>query len=244
MRKLFGKWLAVAAVLATSLAVPATAKDEIHSYTVYVGGVKVGNLNMSARTSGNRYAAVAQVTDAGVVSAFFDIDFSGRADGAVVGPHNFRPGRYTSKEVEDDGTKTREVRFKGNRPVSASFSPQRKKRDFDVVISQQTNTVDPVTAAFTVLEQRPKDKACNRTVEIFDGAKRSRLKLNALKDAGGGKFYCTGTFSRVAGYPRSQLQKKRNFPFVLQFQETSGGELRVYRFETDSTFGTVAAVRR
>ncbi len=244
MNKRFGNWLAAATLVAVSLVQPALAKDEIHTYTVYVGGLKVGHLNMSARTKGNGYAAIAQVTDAGIAGAFFNIDYSGRADGNVVAPHDYRARRYTAKEVEDDGTKTRDLRFGPNAPKSVKFTPTRSKRDYDVVISQQTGTVDPVTAAFTMLEQRPKELACNRSIEMFDGAKRSRISLNALKSSGDGKYRCSGTYSRVAGFKPSQIAKKRNFPFVIHFEEVAGGELRVFRFEADSTFGRVAAIRR
>lgn len=225
------------------LALPAQARDEVHVYEVYASGIKVGNMNVSARLQGNRYAVVGTVKGTGIVGALFDVSFSGRGDGKITGSTTYQPEKYTSSWVDDGDKKSIVMRYRGTTPAQVQYAPPRKPRSYDIVASAQTNTLDPVTAALSLLGQAPSDKACNRTVEIFDGAKRSRIKLGAQKPGPRGSIICSGVYTRLAGFRPSQIAKKQNFPFTM-FYRKEGDQFIVTRFETDSVVGRVAAVRR
>ena len=244
MRKPIYNWI-FATLFAGMLAIsaPAVAKDEIHSYKVYVGGLTVGTLNMSARIENGRYAAVAKVIGGGLIGAIFDLQFSGRSDGSVDGAGGFNAQKYTAEERDDGETKKRLLQFRGGTPTKVEFSPARKPRSYDIDPGKQRGTVDPITAALTLLQDTPAEKACGRSVEIFDGSKRTRIKLDKLQSGSDGSFACNGVFSRIAGYSDKQLAKQNAFPFTIHYKQSNDG-LVVTKFDAASIFGRISAVRR
>lgn len=240
---IFARIFALVMVSAIFITSAALAKDEVHSYRVYVGGLKVGTLNMSARAEKGRYAAVAKVIGGGIVGAVFDLHFAGRADGLVTKSGDYVVQKYTAEERDGGKTKKRSIKYRRGVPSAITFTPNRKKRSYDISPAKQGGTVDPITAAFIMLEANAKENACNKSVEIFDGSKRTRIKLGNVKPGKAGAFTCDGVFSRLAGYSKKQMAKKKTFPFTMHFKEVNG-ELVVTKFVSVSIFGNISAVRR
>ncbi len=239
MLKLIFRALTLVGVLGAATAVA----EERQRYDVYGSGLKLGTLGMNYNISGERYGVSGRVADGGLLGAFVKFDFSGTAEGTIASDGTLRPTRYSG--TDDNGKRKRTVsfNFRSATPQTVSFSPARTPKPIDVSPSTQRGTVDPISATFSLLRDQPVGKACGKTVEVFDGSKRSRLRLAKRQPTNDGLFVCNGTYSRVKGFSAKLMAKQVNFPFSIIWREQDG-IMEVVRFQTQTTFGTVSAIRR
>ncbi|WP_161860523.1 DUF3108 domain-containing protein [Algicella marina] len=235
--------LQAAALLAGLSAGIAHAADEEQRYDVYAGGLKLGTMGMNANLANDRYAVNARVAGGGLLGALIKFDFAGRSEGRIAADGTLQPASYSG--TSDDGKRERTVKFTygSKTPRNVSFSPARTPRDYDAAPSAQSGTLDPISATLSLLRPMPVGEACGKRVEVFDGSKRSRLSVAARQPARDGLFVCNGTYSRISGFSPKLMAKQVNFPFSIFWRETNG-MMEVVRFQTDTTFGTVSAIRR
>lgn len=237
------RYLILGLVLALGMAASGARADEKQRYTVYGGGIKLGSMALDARTGGGKYAASGRVSGGGLLGVFVTFDFAGQATGRIAKDGTLIPKSYVAKS--DDGKTARTTKFSyGTKtPRGISFAPPRTPKPYDARPAKQAGTLDPISATLALLQAQPVGKACNKTVDVFDGSKRSRLTLGPRQAARGGKFVCAGIYSRVEGFSPKLMARRVNFPFSVTFVEVDG-MMRVDRFSTDTTFGRVVAIRR
>lgn len=234
---------AAAVLVAAFCALPVAATEIVQRYDVYVSGLKIGGLGLNARVEGQRYSASGRVSGSGIIGAFFTFDFSGQSIGAVLQDGRLRPQQYSATQSDGKTTRSTVIRYVAGTPRDVQFTPDRSKRPNDILPSRQKGTLDPISATFALLTEAPAGEACGRSVDIYDGLRRSRLTVEPRRPAKDGLFVCEGVYTRVAGYSASDLAKRRTFPFTMTFRELSG-VMQVVKFQTDTTFGRATAIRR
>ena len=171
-----------------------------------------------------------------------DFGFDGTVRGALTNGWAAIPATYQGAHKNRGGARNTVMSFSGNRPSAVKITPQRDSRKYDVDPLAQSGTVDPVTASFMLLRDRPLEQACNQRVEMFDGAKRTRISLGKRQKTDEG-WVCNGVYERLAGFSSRALEKQRRFSFTIYLSEQ--GELAVVdKFVTQSTAGKVVAVRK
>lgn len=239
LKRVFGAIFAIT-MLGTS---GAFAAEETQRYDVYAGGIKLGTLGMNAQLNSNGYGVSARVAGGGLLGVFVKFDFSGQAQGRIAGNGTLGPLNYTG--TSDNGKVKRTVSFgyRNGVPRNVSFSPARTPRPHDVGPEAQRGTLDPISATLALLRSLPVGQACGKSVDVFDGSKRSRLRMGARQATSDGLFVCNGTYSRIAGFSPKLMAKQQNFSFSTFWREQDG-VMQVVRFQTQTTFGTVTAVRR
>lgn len=231
-----------AALITVMLAGPGAAEQANQSYSVYVGGLRAGTINLATDVNNDSYAARGVVKADGLLALFSDFGFDGTVRGALSGKWNARPRSYQGAHKNRSGARNTVMAFSGNRPVSIEMTPKREKRSYDIDPLAQSGTVDPITASFMLLRDRPAEAACSQKIEIFDGVKRSRISLGKRQKTDTG-WACGGTYERLAGFSQREMEKKRQFDFLLFFTEKDGLAM-VEKFQTESIAGKVVAVRR
>ena len=87
----------------------------------------------------------------------------------------------------------------------------------------------------------PATEVCNTTIDIFDGSRRSRLRVGKAQ-AAEGMLVCQGGYARIQGEAHS-LADLREFPFTLRFRR-DGGMARLERIEAPTNFGKAVLSRR
>lgn len=219
----------------------AVAADK-QAYDVSIAGFTVGSLRMTAEQNATSYAVSGAIQGGGLVGAITSFSFSGTAQGAVNGAGALVPRSYRSVSKSRGDTREVTMAYRNGAPVSLTHTPTRKTRSYDAPLSAGAGALDPVSATFALLQDNPVGEACGRTVQIFDGTKRSRIRVGARQKSGEG-WRCAGTYTRIKGWRAKDMAEKTNFSFTLRFAET-GGIMRVTAFETQSLFGKVVARRR
>ncbi len=238
------KWTAIFTLVGClALAGVAAAQEARQRYDVYIGGIRLGVLGLDSNISGNRYAASGRVAGSGIVGAIVQFDFAGTAQGIVRRDGSLQPTAYSARSDDGKTARTVTMSFKGTTPENVSFSPARRARDYDVQPGSQSGTLDPISATFSLLRDQPVAQACGKSVEIFDGSKRSRITVSPREAARDGLFACNGTYTRVAGFSEKLMRRKRNFSFQILFRDVDG-IMEVVRFQSETTFGRASAIRR
>lgn len=231
----------ILAVLVALVAGPVVAEKASQSYSVYVGGLKAGSIGLAMDVSSRNYVARGVVKADGLLALFADFGFDGTVRGTI-SDNSVSPRNYEGEHRNRSGERLTVMTFSGNRPTSVKLTPPKDRRGYDIDPLAQSGTVDPVSASFLLLRDRPMEMACNQKIEIFDGTKRSRITLGT-KQATEDGYVCQGEYRRLAGFSPRQMEKQSRFGFKLFLREENGMAV-VEKFHTESVAGTVVAIRR
>ena len=228
--------LVLALGLGLAAALPAAAGQAQFSFTI--AGIKVGTLSLDTSQSGGDYTAKSRLDTAGVVGIFADFFFDGQASGRVDDDGRVVPVRFTATSKSPRALRHTEIDWQDGTPVSVSVEPPRSTAPEPAA---QTGTLDPVSAGFRLLRDGPVDTICSVTVDVFDGSRRSRLRVGppTAEDEG---LVCEGAYARIEGEAHS-IAEQREFPFRLVYSR-DGGTARLERIEAPTNFGRAVIARQ
>jgi hypothetical protein len=230
--------LALAAALFGAAAPgPAAATDGV--FGVSIAGLPAGELTLDTSLEGDRYRTVSRISTTGLVGAVARFAFSGEATGRVAGNGTVRPARFVAHSSSSQGDRQTDVAFGDSGPTRVTITPPRRRLPD---LERQTGTIDPLSASFLLLRDNEEAEICDKRLDLFDGSRRSLIRLDKPVAAEGG-FTCTGTYARVEGEAHS-LSSQREYPFKLVFQPNGDGTLRIERIETRTRFGLAVVERR
>ncbi|MBE3637889.1 DUF3108 domain-containing protein [Mangrovicoccus algicola] len=231
-------WTATLAALV--LAGPAMA--ETGTFDLRLGPVPAGTLAYSAEERGGRYAASGAVRSGGLAGLFVDAAIDATARGRSEG-NDYRPDSFSSTTSEDGDTETLTFRYANGVPQVSRDPAPSKPPKHAAPPEAQGGTVDPMTAAFAILRDRPADQACDLRIEMYDGRRRTDLRLVGGTATGDGGLSCRGEYRRVAGFSQKELAEKPVWPFSVTYAP-AGAALRVTELAIPTSFGTLRMVRR
>ena len=224
--------------LGLALVTGSAAEASEASFDFYVAGIRVGMLTLGTEQSDGRYSATGRIDTAGVaglLSFFFDGSAAGSLgrDGTVV------PISYAASSKSLRAARRTEIDWKDGAPVRVSVEPPRSTAPDPAA---QGGTLDPVSASFRLLRDAPSDAICDTSVDVFDGSRRSRLRLAPPREAEGG-LVCDGTYARLQGEGHA-LSSRREFPFRIVFRRNGDGIAQLERIEAPTSFGNAVIERR
>jgi len=101
--------------------------------------------------------------------------------------------------------------------------------------------VDPLTALFFGLRDRPAAGLCRYRARTFDGTRRAEV---ALAPVAGAPDACRGSFRRLSGYTAAEMAERRTFAFILRYAPAPGGRMRAVRIEAQTIYGQAVLERR
>ncbi len=237
-RQAFGLLLGLGVMLGAGGAQATQAQK----YALTLAGLPVGELSMAVNEEGDRYTVRGTVRGGGLASLVVDFHYTGLASGWIRGATALRPIRYEGTRRLRGDARTTTIRYNGVAPAEVRWDPGRNKRDYDIDPGAQKNTLDPASATYALLKDRPVAETCAQTVEIFDGTRRSRVVVAARQGDDKG-FLCQGVYTRIAGFPADDMAERTRFPFTMYY-EVRDGVARMVRFQTTSIVGKVVARRQ
>jgi len=228
--------LAVGSILAI---LPLGAAAEQASFGFSIAGIRVGALTMASEQAGSDYTASSRIDTAGVAGIFADFFFDGRSTGSVGRDGAVVPANYAATSKSPRALRETRIGWEGGVPVSVSVEPPRSSAPEP---ADQGGTLDPVSAGFKLFRTQPADSVCGSTVDVFDGSRRSRLKLGKPVPEGP-NLACAGTFARIEGEAHS-MADLQEFPFRLVFESAGDGLYRLERIEAPTNFGQAVIARQ
>lgn len=222
------------------LSAPPADAAQTGAFTLTVGGFKVGILAYEATETADRYEVHGSARSAGLIGAFMD----GNVDAAVSG--RIRNGTLlpsVSKETTVSGGQTvqRIFDFSKGFPAITRTPPRTKPQKYAVPAEQQAGTLDPLSAAYAILRDKPAAEVCKLDVIMFDGARRSRLQMTGGTASPGG-MVCDAVYTRVAGFSPREMREQSTWPVTLTYAANGTG-YRLSELNFPSSFGN-ARLRR
>lgn len=205
-------------------------------------GIHAGTLSISGAIEGRSYAVSGVLKSGGLVALVKKVRYDARARG-IVADGRFTPARY--EEDADTGKRQSQsvMDYKAGVPQVKVYNPPKAPRPGDVDPATQGGTVDPLTALYAALRDVPEAEACNRTLTLFDGRRRSQVVLGEPKPVAGGVI-CAGEYRRLEGFSEKEMAEKSRFPFSISLSPIAGQRLRVTEISMDTIYGKGRLKRR
>lgn len=236
------------ASLLVALSFPVTgtsaAADQQDSavFDLNLRGIRAGTLAVSGAIQGTSYAASGKLQSTGILAAIKKISYDAKVSGSI------RNDRYTPRTYEenaDTGSRQSQavMEYQGGVPQVKVYNPPRKERDQDIDPATQGGTVDPMTAAYATLRDVPEAEACKLNLTLFDGKRRSQVRLSDPVMEGD-RVTCAGEYRRLEGFSAEDMAEKTSFPFRLIYQPVQNGVLRVGEVQMDTLYGKGVLKRR
>lgn len=228
-----------------ALAAPAAVQAQTRSegtFDLVLRGLTAGQLTFSGVENGRSYAVRGVLKSGGLVAMIRKVRYDAEVEGTVAGPR-LSPARY--REDADTGKRqsTSVMRWVRGVPQVESATPVRTPRPNDVDPATQKGTVDPLTALYATLRDVPAAEVCTTNVIMFDGRRRSELRLSAPVMQGE-RVTCSGEYRRIAGFSDKEMAEKVRFPFTLTYAPAGEGRMRVVEVAMDTLYGKATLKRR
>ncbi|MDP3341365.1 DUF3108 domain-containing protein [Frigidibacter sp.] len=248
LRRLLPSPPALAALVLALAALPlgphpaAANQTDSAVFDLHLRGLRAGTLSIAGAIDGATYAASGKLQSSGVLAAIKKIRYDAKVSGSLSGT------RYTPRtyhETADTGRRQSEsvMEYRAGVPQLKVYNPPRKPEDQDIDPATQGGTVDPMTAAYATLRDVPEAEACKLNLTLFDGKRRSQVKLsNPVKQ--GDRITCAGEYRRLQGFSAEDMAEKTRFPFRLIYRPAQNGVLRVGEVEMDTLYGKGVLKRR
>ena len=228
----------------TSAEAPAPG-DTAATYDVRLIGVKVGTMTLAGRISDSNYVIASGFSTSGVAGqvarASFDLKSSGRTHAG-----GFIPARYD--EAIDTGRRqsSARLRYRSGVPrITGGTLAQATPDPGEVPLDpgKMGGTLDPLTAMFAAMHDQPATALCKVDVTVFDGARKSSIRMTGRVDAGGGAVICDGVYTRLEGFSQSELDRQTVFPFSVEYAP-AGDMMQTQRVTMRSSLGKAELLRR
>jgi len=191
---------------------PAAAeKREVDAkYKIFVAGIPLANASLDLTMDGGRYDARIRMTPTGIGTIVTATRTTVEAAGAVNG-RTVLPTRYYVSAKDYENEISVDMRMSGGSVSNVNASPPLRPAPTRIPVTQKhmRGVVDPLSSGLMIYPSgRALDaKACNRTLEIFDGWTRYDLKLSyrrttdvAVGDYEGPAVVCGARWVPVAGH--------------------------------------------
>lgn len=217
----------------------ARAGSELATFDFYVSGLHVGNMALNTTQTPTAYTSKSRIEAAGVVGLLLTFFYDGQASGQIAGDGTIVPVRFEAHSRTPRTDRRSAIDWKDGAPINVSVVPPRKTSPDP---AKQSGTLDPISAGFAILRDRPRDELCDQTYMVYDGSRLSRLRLDPAQDQGD-SITCAGNYARIEGEAHT-LSSQREFPFQLIFSKQANGDGRLERIQTDTSFGRAVLERR
>ena len=233
--------LAVTAAIFASVST-AFAENDSLTYAIYVYGFKLGYLRVELAQTPTRYAAAGRVTTTGLMAKVAKFEFDGKVKG-YRDENRYWPEEFSATVFSKSDESTVRMAYNSRTPKVLEYSPERAPRDTDVDPAKQKGAVDLISAAYMILHDVPKEQLCDKTIQMFDGRRRSQIRQGKPVITGD-TARCGGFYQRIGGFSAREMEEQSTFPFMLFYEKQGDGNYRLMSIETQSVVGSAKMVRR
>lgn len=236
---LFVKTLVLSALLST--AAGAEQRSDKGTFDVYIKGIRAGTLGFSGTSDGKSYAAAGKVQSGGIVGLLVKVRYDAQSRGRITSK-GFVPISYSEKA--DTGKRVSEavMEYKRGVPQVKKYNPPRVSTKGTLEPATQGGTLDPMTVIYAGLRDVPADELCKLNVQMFDGKRRSQVKLWGPRTSDG-ELSCSGEYRRLKGFTPKEMAERQSYPFRLVYAK-EGDIYRVREMILTTDVGTARLVRR
>ncbi|WP_172296383.1 DUF3108 domain-containing protein [Pseudoruegeria sp. HB172150] len=223
------------------IAAPARAEETVAEFTIGLRGVTIGTLRLSGLRSEERYSASAAINSVGVAEGIHPFSYRGKVEGEPF-RDGYIPGHYEESINTGRRQSSAVIEYWSGVPKVLSVRSLAATAADSPVPHLQGDALDPLTVLFDMMRDRQVGPICNRRHFLFDGVRRSMLRLGAPA-VEGDLVTCYGEYRRLKGFAADEMARQRSFSLAAVY-EHAAGRLRLVRVDVDSVYGVVTLHRR
>ena len=217
----------------------ALANSTSDEFDVYVKGFKAGHLSLTTRIKGNAYAARILLRTTGLAAKILRYSFEATVRGRSDNGHN-RPDYYSEKSDTGKRQTDKTISYVNG---LANVTQSKSRKPHWLRPKGQRNRLDPLTATYELLRNRPKATLCQQSFKLFDGARAANIILTDAKASGTG-ITCSGLYKRIGGFSDTEMRKGAHFAFKLTYVPTQNGNYQVQALKIQTLRGRASFHRR
>lgn len=242
------------ACLSLPLIVPTNASEGLGGdgafqadYDFYIGGLSIAEITFAGTVGTLGYSAHSVVETRGILELLVSGRVTAAAEGYRHTKGHLSPDTYrTAYQTRSESRKVN-IAYTGE-IASVSSTPPESSSPYDTDALDHPATLDPVTAAVTMMAPRADEDLCNRTIPVFDGKRRYDIILLPLSQRPEGTNpplptwdtpmrRCFGIYERIAGFDSDLQENQRFFPFDIWFEEDGDPLHRIVRLAGKTKLG-------
>lgn len=225
------------------------------TYDFYIGGLPVAEISLDGAITTMGYSATSSVKTRGLLELLVSARMNAGAEGYRHAMGHLTPDVYTTDYTTRSEARKVEIAYSGE-IGNVSVSPPEEKKSFDTNASAHPGTLDPVTAAVTMMNPRGFEQLCNRTIPVFDGKRRYDIVLLPKNRRPAGESApapswnlpttrCFGVYERIAGFEGELQGAQKYFPFDIWFEKDKENLFRIVRLAGKTKLGfAIGTLRR
>ncbi|MFB0941220.1 MAG: DUF3108 domain-containing protein [Paracoccaceae bacterium] len=208
-------------------------------FDVYIQGLQAGRLSLVTQTKGSGYAARILLRTTGLAAKLLRYRFEATVQGRSHNGHH-RPVHYSEKSDTGKRQTDKTITYVNG---LAKVTQSKKRKPHWLKPKSQRNRLDPLTATYELLRDRPKDTLCQQSLKLFDGARAVDIILADPKSDRKG-ITCRGRYKRVGGFSEAEMSKGVSFPFKLTYVPAPNGDYQVQSLKIETLRGRASFLRR
>ena len=220
---------------------PVLAHAETSVFDLKVRGLVLGEVTLADTVGGGNYAVSGLIKSTGLAAMIRNFSYTGKAQGTMT---RGIPAPLRYEEVADTGRRRSEavIEYTDGVPKLTRYTSPKEAGADSPDPATQGGTVDPLTAIWALLRDVPRNRVCDLDLAMFDGKRRSSLKLRpaGIKD---GLPQCAGVYKRLQGFTAKEVSRHTQFDFIVTYS-ARGNRLHADSVAFDSFYGTAEIVRR
>ncbi len=217
-------------------------------YDFYIGGLPIAELSLRGTVGDLGYDARSIVQTRGLLNLLAGGVVTAAAEGYRHAAGYLTPDAYDTA-IQSSGDESRITIFYDDEIADVSVMPLEDAEPTDAEAHAYPGTLDPVTAAVTMMSPKPGNGLCNRTIPVFDGKRRFDIILLPADQRGGMEMpaqpdtdvpttQCFGVYERIDGFDPSLQADQRFYPFDIWFERDSDTSFhRIIRLSGKTNLG-------
>jgi hypothetical protein len=240
MADLSRRFLLLTGALSPLLTAPSNAASPAFAadYSLYAGGIRLGDATLAVRGSAARYEAEAALRLSGLARWLFDAEATAWAEGSMADGAPM-PARFETEARFDDDLYRIGMRFGPLPEVTAN--PPLRERPYDAPPQAARGALDPLSAAVALCMPLPERALEGRVVGIYDARRRVDIAIGPVS-VEPDRLTATAEIRRVAGFKAKHLARP---PVLLGLSwARQGGMALLSRAVADTPFGAAVVTRK
>lgn len=182
---------------------PAAAEHRAR-FDLWFAGLRLGEVRFAMSEDGGGWRAEGELTAKGLADLFMPSHGRAEATGAWAGdlpaPEAFSADGNFGKHPQ-----TVLLRHVPGEAPQIEAEPALRERDYDPAPATLVGALDPLSAAVAALTPRPPEKACGRSLPVFDTRRRFDLEVAPGTLLPDGRLRCEARYVRVSGFKAKHM---------------------------------------
>ena len=212
-------------------------------FSLKIRGLPIGTLSFLGTHENSNYKISGELKSGGIFKFINKQRYKATVTGTSAN-NNFKPVIYNELRNKKGKKSSAKLAYKNGIPQIREYDPPRQIKEGSVNPNTQGGTVDPLTALYVTLRDNYSLKPCQLELEVFDGKRKSQVRLFPELKKRGDLIMCIGEYKRLAGFSKKDMDEKIRFPFNIFYQKTNEHTYYVKKLVIETIYGTAILTRK